>query len=143
MMAGRRKNAQQSSQFRQNVEFMLRHASIYRSRQLSPDDGFRLLVMRHWPRGVRKESTDLWLKEAGPSRELLRAYRHHGLPWDEFEQRYRAEMLDERRDVLETIRDLEREHGVVTLLCHERIPPSDHCHREVLLDLLNAHSPAP
>lgn len=93
--------------------------------------------MRHWPRGVRKECIDLWLKEAGPSRDLLRAYTHAGLPWATFEGRYRVEMLEERSEVLEHLRDLERAHGVVTLLCHERMPPSAHCHREVLLDLLN------
>ncbi|MCA1647035.1 MAG: DUF488 family protein [Chloroflexi bacterium] len=120
---------------------MIRLASIYQARQPSPDDGFRVLVMRRWPRGVRQNCTDLWLKEAGPSRELLHAYSHQGLAWDQFELRYRAEMLDQRADVLEVIRALEREHGVITLLCHERIPPKEHCHREVLLDLLNTTQP--
>jgi len=27
------------------------------------------------------------------------------------------------------MRDLEREHGTLTLLCRERIPPSTYCHR--------------
>jgi uncharacterized protein YeaO (DUF488 family) len=117
---------------------MIRHASIYEARQPAPGDGLRVLVMRRWPRGVRKESTDLWLKEAGPSRALLDAYNHAGLGWDEFAQRYRVEMLQERPSVLAELRRLEADHEVLTLLCHERLPPSEHCHREVLVELLSA-----
>jgi uncharacterized protein YeaO (DUF488 family) len=115
---------------------VIRHASIYESKERSAADGWRVLVMRQWPRGVRRDQIDLWLKEAGPSRELLTAYTHEGLSWAAFEARYRAEMLQERPHVLDQLRVLEREHGTVTLLCHERIPPHEHCHREVLRDLL-------
>jgi uncharacterized protein YeaO (DUF488 family) len=97
--------------------------------------------MRHWPRGVRRAEVDLWLKDAAPGRELLHAYAHEGLPWLEFEQRYRVEMLQERPDVLERLRSLQAEHGSVTLLCHEQIPPKEHCHRTVLLELLTDASP--
>jgi DNA-binding HxlR family transcriptional regulator len=34
------------------------------------------------------------------------------------------------------LRELEREHGTLTLLCHERIPPSEYCHRLALVELL-------
>ncbi len=37
-----------------------------------PKDGTRLLVMRFWPRGVRKERFDAWMRELAPSVELLR-----------------------------------------------------------------------
>ena len=36
------------------------------------EDGLRVLTMRLWPRGVKREHTDAWDKELGPSRELLR-----------------------------------------------------------------------
>jgi len=68
--------------------------------------------MRQWPRGVRKDCIDLWLKDAAPSRPLLDAYNHAGLGWPEFEQRYRAEMLEQRPAVLDHLRQLEAEHGV-------------------------------
>jgi uncharacterized protein YeaO (DUF488 family) len=116
---------------------MIQHASVYDAKnEPAEGDGLRVLVMRQWPRGVRRQRTDLWLKDAGPSRELLHAYNHAGLPWAEFAQRYRSEILDERADVLERLRQLEREHGVLTLQCHERIPPGEHCHRELLAELL-------
>src|SRR6266568_6648531 len=121
---------------------MIMHASIYDAKERSEGDGLRVLVMRHWPRGVRKERVDLWLKDAGPSGELLQAYTHAGLPWEAFEARYRREMLEERPEVLEHLRRLEREHDALTLLCHERIPPGEHCHREILADLLDDSRPA-
>jgi uncharacterized protein YeaO (DUF488 family) len=121
---------------------MIRLASIYDRDRPPTDDGLRVLVMRQWPRGVKRERADLWLRDAAPSRDLLDAYNHGGLGWDEYARRYRSEMLDERADVLERLRDLEREHGTLTLLCKERIPPDAHCHREILAELLNAdHEP--
>ena len=41
----------------------------------SPEDGYRLLIMRLWPRGVRKAAVDGWEKDLGPSRELLTSFR--------------------------------------------------------------------
>ena len=112
---------------------MIEHGSIYSGSQPA---GLKVLVMRYWPRGVRRERVDVWIKDAAPSRDLLRAYAHEGLPWTEFEQRYRDEMLRERPEVLEQLRRLSEEHGTLTLLCHERMPPKEHCHRTVLLELL-------
>jgi uncharacterized protein YeaO (DUF488 family) len=100
------------------------------------DTALRVLIMRQWPRGVRKDRVDVWLKDASPSRDLLDAYHHHGLAWDEFEARYRSEIKNERPEVLQQLRNLEKEHGTVRLLCFERIPPHEHCHRFTLLEML-------
>jgi uncharacterized protein YeaO (DUF488 family) len=100
------------------------------------DEGLRVLIMRYWPRGVRRDKVDMWLKDAAPSTELLKAYTHEGLTWVDFEAGYRAEIEQERPQVLEQLQELEREHGTLTLLCHERIPPHEHCHRETLKALL-------
>lgn len=45
-------------------------------------DGTRVLVMRLWPRGIRKDRVDLWLKELAPVVPLLRAYRGGKLGWE-------------------------------------------------------------
>ena len=37
------------------------------------DEGLRVLVMRTWPRGVSTGRVDVWLKELGPTPELLQA----------------------------------------------------------------------
>jgi uncharacterized protein YeaO (DUF488 family) len=47
---------------------MIRHASIYEAKERSDGDGLRVLVMRQWPRAVRKEQIDVWLRDAGPTR---------------------------------------------------------------------------
>jgi uncharacterized protein YeaO (DUF488 family) len=111
-------------------------ASVYDPPQPPDVAGWRVLVMRYWPRGVRRDRVDVWLKDAAPSAGLLRAYQHEGLAWAAFVERYRDEMQRERPAVLQQLRALHTEHGTLTLLCHERIPPHEHCHREVLADLL-------
>ncbi|HEX8968095.1 MAG TPA: DUF488 family protein [Chloroflexota bacterium] len=118
---------------------MFRHASVYdaypevRDGEQPP---LRVLITRYWPRGVRGDRVDAWLKDAAPSRDLLRAYRDASLAWDDFEARYRTEILTERPSVLDELRRLEQQHGEVVLLCYERLPPAEHCHRLSLLDLL-------
>ena len=39
----------------------------------SDSEGMRVLIMRLWPRGIRKTRVDVWLKELGPVLPLLRA----------------------------------------------------------------------
>jgi uncharacterized protein YeaO (DUF488 family) len=103
----------------------------------SPDDGYRLLVMRFWPRGVRKDAVDAWEKELGPSAELLRAYRAGQIDWEEFASRYRAE-VGESRDLgrqagrPSALDDLSRRArgGTVTLLCG--CQDDSRCHRTLL-----------
>jgi uncharacterized protein YeaO (DUF488 family) len=57
-------------------------------------DGRRFLVDRLWPRGVKKEALQLegWLKEAAPSNELRRWFKHDPVKWKEFQKRYRVEL---------------------------------------------------
>ncbi|RJP14853.1 MAG: DUF488 family protein [Candidatus Abyssobacteria bacterium SURF_5] len=80
------------------------------------DDGFRVLVDRLWPRGLKKENAriDLWLKEAAPSSELRKWFNHEPAKWDAFKRRYLKE-LAAKGDVLEPIRQ-EAEKGAVTLV---------------------------
>lgn len=58
------------------------------------DEGYRVLVDRLWPRGIRKESLeiDAWLKELAPSDELRRWFGHDPERWEEFARRYREEL---------------------------------------------------
>lgn len=61
---------------------------------VAPADGYRVLVERLWPRGVRKADLrfDAWLKELGPSTELRKWFNHDPERWQEFQARYRAEL---------------------------------------------------
>jgi uncharacterized protein YeaO (DUF488 family) len=70
-----------------------------------PDDGLRILVERLWPRGLSKEraAVDLWAKDVAPSPELRRWFNHDPARWDEFKERYRAE-LRRKEKVVEELR---------------------------------------
>ena len=55
-----------------------------------PEDGTRVLVMRLWPRGVRKERVDLWLRELAPVLPLMRAFRSGQMSWTDYRRQYLA-----------------------------------------------------
>ena len=57
-------------------------------------DGWRVLVERLWPRGMRKEAiaVDAWLKDVAPSADLRRWFGHRVERWEEFRRRYRREL---------------------------------------------------
>lgn len=62
--------------------------------QTDKTDGFRILVDRLWPRGIKKETAgiDLWVKDIAPSNELRKWYGHDPERFPEFNARYLAEM---------------------------------------------------
>jgi uncharacterized protein YeaO (DUF488 family) len=82
----------------------------------SPNDGFRVLVERLWPRGLTKErvAIDLWLKDVAPSPELRKWFGHDPARWEEFRERYRRE-LREKQDAVGLLRQKASE-GTVTLV---------------------------
>jgi uncharacterized protein YeaO (DUF488 family) len=84
-------------------------------------DGYRLLVDRLWPRGVSRQAAhlDLWLKEIGPSDALRKWFGHNPARWPEFQRRYRKE-LRAKSALVRQIKQLEKEHGTVTLIFSAR-----------------------
>ncbi|MCB1120775.1 MAG: DUF488 domain-containing protein [Verrucomicrobiae bacterium] len=73
-----------------------------------PEDGYRVLVDRLWPRGVSKERAglDCWLKEVAPSDALRTWFKHEPAKWPEFQSRYEAELQDHvplLKQLLETV----------------------------------------
>jgi uncharacterized protein YeaO (DUF488 family) len=74
-----------------------------------PDGGHRVLIDRLWPRGISREAGafDEWCKDVAPSTELRRWYGHDPARFDEFAQRYRAEL-----DVPPASAEVERLLGV-------------------------------
>jgi uncharacterized protein YeaO (DUF488 family) len=94
------------------------------------DDGFRILVDRLWPRGIRKDDAhvDLWLKEVAPTTGLRRWYGHDPEKWAEFRRRYLAE-LEQQPQCIEPIVE-QAAQGKVTLLYGAR--DTRHSHARVL-----------
>lgn len=107
----------------------------------SPDDGFRVLIDRLWPRGLRRESVaiDLWFKDIAPSPALRTWFGHEPARWAGFGERYRAE-LDANVPAVQRLAGLLRAHGRVTLLYGARDPV--HNHAAVLRDYLREPGPA-
>jgi DNA-3-methyladenine glycosylase len=81
-----------------------------------PEDGYRVLVDRLWPRGVSKEAAGVgeWCRDVGPSNELRRWFGHEPDRFEEFATRYRAELA--HNPALRHLQDLTAEHPVITLV---------------------------
>ncbi len=111
---------------------MIRTKRIYEDRESL--DGTRVLVMRLWPRGIRKEAVDLWLRDLGAEVANLRAYKAGTLEWPEMKRRYLAGLRrPEARAALERVRALARRE-TVTLLCS--CEDERRCHRSLLAQAL-------
>jgi uncharacterized protein YeaO (DUF488 family) len=82
--------------------------------QADPADGYRVLVERLWPRGLRKERAHFsWMKDIAPS-DSLRAWFHQDpARWSEFEQRYKRELQSGAPRAL--LDDLVRQAGTSTV----------------------------
>lgn len=90
----------------------------------SPDDGYRVLVDRLWPRGVRKESAALgyWAKELSPSEELREFYHHDPKRWGLFQARLRGELQTPAAVKTLTALAERAKTGTVTLVFGSREP---------------------
>ncbi len=57
-------------------------------------DGYRVLVDRLWPRGLKKETAalDRWAKELAPTSTLRTWFGHAPERWDGFRHRYACEL---------------------------------------------------
>jgi uncharacterized protein YeaO (DUF488 family) len=100
----------------------------------SPEDGYRILITRYWPRGIKREAVDENDTKLAPSRELLREFKHEGLPWKPYRQRYLAEMQSEdaQRDI-ERLAKIARAR-MITLMCI--CEDENRCHRGLLRELI-------
>lgn len=92
---------------------------IYIKRVYEPpakSDGIRFLVERLWPRGVKKVDLkiDGWIRDVAPSTELRKWFNHDASRWEEFQQRYRAE-LDEHTDAWQPILETAKKDDVTLL----------------------------
>ena len=65
--------------------------------QASPDDGYRRLVDRLWPRGLKKTDLayDEWCKALTPSNELRKAFHSDTIDFAAFSQAYREELAQQ------------------------------------------------
>ena len=97
-------------------------------------EGFRVLIDRLWPRGVRKDDLeyDLWEKEIAPTPELRKWFGHSPDRWDGFREKYRKEL--EAPQTRQRLREILEAAGKrnITLLYGARDP--EHNHALILAD---------
>lgn len=99
-----------------------------------PGDGTRVLVMRLWPRGIKKAHADAWLKGLGAEPPLIKAWKGGKITWPEFRRRYLAGLKKPEAEAqLRELKALAKK-GAVTLLCS--CPDEARCHRGLLKQLL-------
>ena len=102
--------------------------------QASPDDGYRVLVDRLWPRGLKKTDLayDEWCKALAPSTELRKAFHSETIDFAAFSQAYREE-LAQRADEGVRLATLARRQTVTLLFAAKN---TEQNHALVLADWL-------
>ncbi|MDF7661877.1 DUF488 domain-containing protein [Erwiniaceae bacterium L1_54_6] len=103
---------------------------------VSADDGYRVLVDRLWPRGIKKTDLhyDEWSKTLAPSTALRKAFHAETLDFTSFSESYHQELAahqDEGRQLAGR-----GKHGTVTLLYAAK--DTQHNHAEVLAQWLRS-----
>jgi len=114
-------------------------------------DGFRVLVCRYRPRGVRRDAEpwDAWMQDLGPSRELHAAYwGKTGAPidWPEYKRRYLSEMMQPTGRGAAMLGGLAARAAAgetLTLLCSSACADPERCHRTLLQDLVGRAAARP
>jgi uncharacterized protein YeaO (DUF488 family) len=97
-------------------------------------DGFRVLVDRLWPRGIKKEEAgfDEWAKDIAPSSALRTWYGHDPLQWPEFQKRYLAEL--KKNPAVDTFLEQHEDKKKITLVYAAK--DVEHAHAIVLQQYL-------
>jgi uncharacterized protein YeaO (DUF488 family) len=103
-----------------------------------PHDGYRILVDRLWPRGVKKETAhiDQWMKDIAPSPDLRKWFNHEPEKWSVFSHKYQDE-LNHNKAALEEIRKCAKQQEKITLLYGAK--DTEHSHALVLQEYLKKH----
>lgn len=86
----------------------------------SAQDGYRILIDRLWPRGIKKQDAriDEWLKEVAPSTELRKWFNHEPEKWKAFTKKYAEELRGSL--AYKSLQSLIAQHGTVTLIYSAR-----------------------
>lgn len=74
---------------------MIKIKRVYDAKEKS--DGYRVLVDRLWPRGMKKSDLkyDEWPKVVCPSSELRKSFAHDPLKFKNFKKEYKKELHNE------------------------------------------------
>jgi uncharacterized protein YeaO (DUF488 family) len=103
--------------------------------KFSEDDGFRILVDRLWPRGIKKEEAkiDLWFKEIAPSEKLRKWFKHDVSKWEEFKKKYEEEIYRNEENLRKLV-EIIKNKKVITLVFSAK--DKEHNNAVVLKEIL-------
>lgn len=112
---------------------MIKTKSIYKP--VEEEDGLRVLITRYYPRGVKRDKYDIWVRELAPSAELLKKYKNSEIDWNVFTTSLLSELQNSLHSI-EAIHALKIRNQIqdITLLCHEK--DGCPCHRHMIRDLI-------
>ena len=112
---------------------MIRTKSIYKTKD--PQDGFRVLITRFYPRGVKKTHFDIWMRDLAPSQQLLKEYKTNKKTWKQFTTSYKSE-IQQNKESIKVIKSLKTKikSNNITLLCYEK--DGEPCHRHLLKEII-------
>ncbi|MDI1494734.1 MAG: hypothetical protein K8823_40 [Cenarchaeum symbiont of Oopsacas minuta] len=112
---------------------MIKTKSVYKP--IDEEDGIRVLITRWYPRGVKREKYDIWVRSLAPSAELLKRYKNTEIEWNDFKSTLLSELRD-NIDSVEAIYALQAKNITqnITLLCYEK--DGYPCHRHMVRDLI-------
>src|ERR1700733_600357 len=104
----------------------------------SVEDGYRILIDRLWPRGIKKEGAniDVWLKEIAPSTALRKWFNHEPEKWEEFRRKYHEEL--NTSEAFNELTSYLLKHKTITLLYASKEEKINHA--IVLQQFINDHS---
>ncbi len=103
-----------------------------------PEDGTRILVMAFWPRGIKKDAVDEWIRDLGSERGLIRDWKGGHITWEEFRKRYTKSLQTrEKRLIIDELAKRTKSE-MITLLCSCK--DRNRCHRAILKEVIERAS---
>lgn len=80
------------------------------------EDGYRILVDRLWPRGIKKEelSYSWWPKEIAPSADLRKSFDHETSKYESFKKDYKKELEENalKDEFIDKVKEQLKKHNV-------------------------------
>lgn len=97
-------------------------------------DGYRILVDRLWPRGIKKGEAvlDEWAKDLAPSVSLRKWFGHDPDLWEPFQEKYKAELT--KNKIMDEFVEQHEDKKKITLVYGAK--DTEHNHAIVLQEYL-------
>jgi uncharacterized protein YeaO (DUF488 family) len=98
----------------------------------------RFLITRYYPRGVKKDRFDKWVRDLSPKPDLLKEDRSGSIDWPEFVKRFKLQLKTSEESIaaMKELLELTKRRKNITLLCYEK--EGEKCHRKIVKERLDS-----